>query len=50
MAKALSIDLRRRAVDAIEQGFSCRQAAERFGGHCHVPAGLPFRDFSRNHR
>ena len=31
MAKALSIDLRRRVVDAIEQGFSCRQAAERFG-------------------
>jgi transposase len=31
MAKSLSIDLRRRVVDAIEQGFSCRQAAERFG-------------------
>ena len=31
MAKALSIDLRRRVVDAIEQGLSCRQAAVRFG-------------------
>jgi hypothetical protein len=31
MAKALSIDLRRRVVDAIEHGLSCRQAAERFG-------------------
>ena len=31
MAKSFSIDLRRRVVDAIEQGLSCRQAAERFG-------------------
>lgn len=31
MAKALSIDLRRRVVAAIERGLSCRQAAERFG-------------------
>lgn len=31
MAKALSVDLRRRVVDAIEAGASCRQAAERFG-------------------
>ena len=31
MAKALSIDLRRRVVDATAQGMSCRQAAERFG-------------------
>ncbi len=31
MAKALSVDLRHRVVDAIEQGLSCRQAAERFG-------------------
>jgi transposase len=31
MAKALSIDLRRRVVDAVEQGLSRRQAAERFG-------------------
>jgi transposase len=31
MAKSLSIDLRRRVVDAIEHGLSCRQAAERFG-------------------
>ena len=31
MAKSLSLDLRRRVVDAIEQGLSCRQAAERFG-------------------
>ena len=31
MAKSLSVDLRRRVVDAIEHGLSCRQAAERFG-------------------
>jgi transposase len=31
MAKALSVDLRRRVVNAIERGLSCRQAAERFG-------------------
>ncbi len=31
MAKALSIDLRRRVVDAIEHGLSRRRAAERFG-------------------
>jgi transposase len=31
MAKSLSIDLRRRVVDAVEAGSSCRAAAERFG-------------------
>lgn len=31
MAKALSIDLRKRVIGAIEAGSSCRQAAERFG-------------------
>jgi transposase len=31
MAKSLSVDLRRRVVDAIERGLSCRQAAARFG-------------------
>jgi transposase len=31
MAKALSVDLRRRVVDSIEQGLSCRKAADRFG-------------------
>lgn len=31
MAKALSVDLRRRVVDAVEAGVSCRQAAARFG-------------------
>jgi transposase len=31
MAKALSVDLRRRVVNAIERGLSCRRAAERFG-------------------
>jgi transposase len=31
MAKALSIDLRRRVIAAIEGGLSGRQAAERFG-------------------
>ena len=31
MAKSLSVDLRRRVVDAIERGLSCRQSAERFG-------------------
>jgi transposase len=31
MAKSLSVDLRRRVMDAIEQGLSCRKAAERFG-------------------
>ena len=31
MAKALSLDLRRRVVDAVEHGLSCRQAAARFG-------------------
>jgi transposase len=31
MARALSVDLRRRVIRAIEEGSSCRQAAERFG-------------------
>ena len=31
MARALSIDLRKRVVRAIDQGASCRQAAARFG-------------------
>ena len=31
MAKALSVDLRRRVVGAIEEGMSCRRAAERYG-------------------
>ena len=31
MAKALSVDLRRRVVDAVEAGASCRAAAARFG-------------------
>ncbi len=31
MAKSLSLDLRRRVVDTIERGLSCRQAAARFG-------------------
>jgi transposase len=31
MAKALSVGLRRRVVDSIEQGLSCRKAADRFG-------------------
>ena len=31
MAKALSVDLRRRVVDAIVEGMSCRRAGERFG-------------------
>ncbi len=31
MAKALSVDLRRRVIDAIIEGMSCRRAAERFG-------------------
>lgn len=31
MAKALSVDLRRRVVGAIEGGASCRRAATRFG-------------------
>ena len=31
MAKALSVDLRRRVVGAIADGMSCRQAAVRFG-------------------
>jgi transposase len=31
MAKSLSLDLRRRVVDVIERGLSCRQAAARFG-------------------
>jgi transposase len=31
MAKSLSLDLRRRVVDAIERGLSCRRAATRFG-------------------
>ena len=31
MAKAPSIDLRKRVVAAIRGGLSCRQAAERFG-------------------
>ena len=40
MAKALSIDLRRRVVDAIEQGLSCRRAAEWFGvSASSIPAG-----------
>lgn len=31
MAKSLSVDLRRRVVDAVDEGSSCRAAAERFG-------------------
>ena len=31
MARALSVDLRRRVVRAIKEGASCRQAAARFG-------------------
>ena len=31
MAKALSVDLRRRVVEAVESGSSCRAAAARFG-------------------
>jgi transposase len=31
MARSLSVDLRRRVVGAIEDGLSCRAAAERFG-------------------
>ena len=31
MAKALSVDLRRRVIAAIDGGLSCRQAAEHFG-------------------
>lgn len=31
MAKALSVDLRRRVVDAVDAGGSCRSAAARFG-------------------
>ena len=31
MAQALSLDLRRRVVDTIKRGLSCRQSAERFG-------------------
>jgi len=30
MARALSLDLRRRVVDAVANGMSCRQAAVRF--------------------
>ncbi len=31
MAKALSVDLRRRVFDAIVEGMSCRRTGERFG-------------------
>lgn len=31
MARSLSVDLRRRVVEAIAGGFSCRAAAQRFG-------------------
>jgi len=31
MARALSLDLRKRVVDAVAEGVSCRQAAVRFG-------------------
>jgi transposase len=31
MARALSLDLRKRVVDAVAEGMSCRQAAARFG-------------------
>lgn len=31
MARALSVDLRRRVVDAVAAGSSCRSAAARFG-------------------
>lgn len=43
MAQALSLDLRRRVVDAIKRGVSCRQAAERFG----VSASSAIRWYSR---
>ena len=31
MTKALSVDLRKRVIAAVEEGVSCRQAAARFG-------------------
>jgi transposase len=31
MPRALSVDLRRRVIAAVEEGASCRQAAARFG-------------------
>jgi transposase len=31
MARALSLDLRKRVVEAVAKGMSCRQAAVRFG-------------------
>jgi transposase len=31
MARSLSLDLRKRVVDAVAKGMSCRQAAARFG-------------------
>jgi transposase len=43
MGKSLSVDLRRRVVDAIETGLSCRRAAERFG----VSASSAIRWFDR---
>jgi transposase len=43
MAQALSLDLRRRVVDTIKRGLSCRRAAERFG----VSASSAIRWYSR---
>jgi transposase len=31
MVRALSVDLRKRVIAVVEEGVSCRQAAERFG-------------------
>jgi transposase len=45
MAKALSVDLRRRVVDAIDGGMSRRQAAE----HFHVSAASAIR-WHQQHR
>lgn len=45
MAKALSLDLRQRVVNAIAAGMSRRQAADRFG----VSAASAVRWQKRNH-
>jgi transposase len=45
MAKALSNDLRQRIIEVIDQGLSCRQAAERFG----VSASSAIRWLGRRH-
>ncbi len=45
MTRALSVDLRQRAIAAVEEGASCRQAATRFGAS--ASSAIRWRSLSR---